>query len=398
MKKTIAKTRLVLMIALSHLLINTSLAQAPQKMTYQSVIRNSSTVLITSTMVGMQISILQGSANGTPVYVETQTPTTNANGLASLEIGNGVIVLGNFSTINWATGPYFIKSETDPTGGNNYTITGTKELLSVPYALFAVNGNTGPQGPIGATGAAGLNGTNGTNGLNGTNGTNGINGVTGATGAAGTNGINGATGATGAAGTNGITGATGATGVVGTNGINGATGVTGAAGTNGINGATGTNGINGATGATGATGSTSYQAIDLSCSGCVSLAELDNSVTNYINNQIAQPHVGIAASFNVTGNGSDYIIGNTADYMGADNSDPVLYLSRGLTYTFVVNAPNHPFRICATQFGPPLVTGVTNNDASNGTITFKVPMDAPANLFYYCTIHSGMNGTLIIVQ
>ena len=331
-------------------------AQAPQKMTYQSVIRNSSTVLITSTMVGMQISILQGSANGTPVYVETQTPTTNANGLASLEIGNGVIVLGNFSTINWATGPYFIKSETDPTGGNNYTITGTKELLSVPYALFAVNGNTGPQGPIGATGAAGLNGTNGTNGLNGTNGTNG------------------------------------------TNGINGVTGATGAAGTNGINGATGTNGINGATGATGATGSTSYQATDIFCSGCVSLAELDNNVINYINNQIAQPHVGIAASFNVTGNGSDYIIGNTADYMGADNSDPVLYLSRGLTYTFVVNAPNHPFRICATQFGPPLVTGVTNNDASNGTITFKVPMDAPANLFYYCTIHSGMNGTLIIVQ
>ena len=343
MKKTIAKTRLVLMIALSHLLINTSFAQAPQKMTYQSVIRNSSTVLITSTMVGMQISILQGSANGTPVYVETQTPTTNANGLASLEIGNGVIVLGNFSTINWATGPYFIKSETDPTGGNNYTITGTKELLSVPYALFAVNGNTGPQGPIGATGAAGLNGTNGTNGLNGTNGTNGING---------------ATGATGAAGINGITGATGATGVAGTNGINGATGATGAAGTNGINGATGATGVTGATGPAGI----------------------------------------IAASFNVTGNGSDYIIGNTADYMGADNSDPVLYLSRGLTYTFVVNAPNHPFRICATQFGPALVTGVTNNDASNGTITFKVPMDAPANLFYYCTIHSGMNGTLIIVQ
>ena len=361
MKKTIAKTRLVLMIALSHLLINTSFAQAPQKMTYQSVIRNSSTVLITSTMVGMQISILQGSANGTPVYVETQTPTTNANGLASLEIGNGVIVLGNFSTINWATGPYFIKSETDPTGGNNYTITGTKELLSVPYALFAVNGNTGPQGPIGATGATGAAGTNGINGATGATGAAGINGITGATGAtgvAGTNGINGATGATGAAGTNGINGATGATGAAGTNGINGATGATGAAGTNGINGATGATGVTGATGPAGI----------------------------------------IAASFNVTGNGSDYIIGNTADYMGADNSDPVLYLSRGLTYTFVVNAPNHPFRICATQFGPALVTGVTNNDASNGTITFKVPMDAPANLFYYCTIHSGMNGTLIIVQ
>jgi hypothetical protein len=145
-------------------------AQAPQKMTYQAVIRNSSSVLITSTMVGMQLSILQGSVNGTPVYVETQIPTTNANGLASLEIGNGVVVLGNFSTINWANGPYFIKSETDPTGGNNYTITGAKELLSVPYALFAVNGNPGPQGPIGATGATGINGAIGPIGLTGPTG------------------------------------------------------------------------------------------------------------------------------------------------------------------------------------------------------------------------------------
>ena len=71
-------------------------AQAPQKMSYQAVIRNSSNVLITSTAIGMQISILQGSANGVAVYVETQTPTTNTNGLVSLEIGSGTIVSGNF--------------------------------------------------------------------------------------------------------------------------------------------------------------------------------------------------------------------------------------------------------------------------------------------------------------
>ena len=118
-------------------------AQAPQKMSYQAVIRNSSNALITSTPVGMKISILQGSPTGTAVYVETQTPSTNANGLVSLEIGTGTVITGTFSAINWAAGPYFIKTETDPTGGTAYTISGTNELMSVPYALFSANAGVG---------------------------------------------------------------------------------------------------------------------------------------------------------------------------------------------------------------------------------------------------------------
>ena len=144
MKKIINKSAHLLIKTLAFLLINTSIfAQAPQKMSYQAVIRNSSNALITSAPVGMQISILQGSSTGTAVYVETQTPSTNANGLASVEIGGGTVVSGNFSAINWANGPYFIKTETDPTGGTAYTITGTNELMSVPYALNAANANVG---------------------------------------------------------------------------------------------------------------------------------------------------------------------------------------------------------------------------------------------------------------
>jgi hypothetical protein len=174
-------------------------AQAPQKMSYQAVIRNSSNALITSTPVGMQISILQGSPTGTAVYVETQTPSTNANGLVSLEIGTGTIVTGTFAGINWAAGPYFIKTETDPTGGTAYTIAGTNELMSVPYALFSANGTpgaTGPQGPIGLTGAQGIPGTNGNDGATGPQGPIGLTGAVGAAGAQGPAGADGQGGVT----------------------------------------------------------------------------------------------------------------------------------------------------------------------------------------------------------
>jgi hypothetical protein len=114
-----------------------SFAQSPDKMSYQAVVRDSGDALVTNQAVGMQISILQTTATGTAVYVETQTPTTNVNGLLTLEIGAGSVVSGDFTTIDWSADSYFIKTETDPTGGSSYTITGTSQLLSVPYALHA---------------------------------------------------------------------------------------------------------------------------------------------------------------------------------------------------------------------------------------------------------------------
>ena len=124
-------------ILLAVFLTATVWAQSPNKMSYQAVIRNSSEALVTNTTVGMKISILQGSARRKAVYVETQSPTTNANGLISIKIGDGTVQSGDFTNIEWANGPYFIKTETDPAGGTDYTITGTSQLLSVPYALHA---------------------------------------------------------------------------------------------------------------------------------------------------------------------------------------------------------------------------------------------------------------------
>ncbi len=112
-------------------------AHVPEKLSYQAVIRDENNQLVRDTNVGMRISILRGSATGTAVYIETHTPMTNANGLVTIEIGTGNVVSGNFSTIDWANDIYFIKTETDPAGGTNYTITGTSQVLSVPYALHA---------------------------------------------------------------------------------------------------------------------------------------------------------------------------------------------------------------------------------------------------------------------
>ena len=108
----------------------------PEKMSYQAVVRDADGQLVSDTAVGMQISILQNTTTGTAVYVEIHTPTSNENGLVSIEIGMGA-TSDDFSSIDWNTGPYFIKTETDLTGGSNYVISGTSQLMSVPYALHA---------------------------------------------------------------------------------------------------------------------------------------------------------------------------------------------------------------------------------------------------------------------
>jgi len=123
-------------IMLLSMLTLSLLAQSPQKMSYQAVLRDADSNIVVEQQVGMQISILQYTIIGTAVYVETQTPTSNENGLISIEIGTGVTI-HDFSLIDWSDGPYFIKTEVDLLGGESYTIIGTSQLLSVPYALYA---------------------------------------------------------------------------------------------------------------------------------------------------------------------------------------------------------------------------------------------------------------------
>jgi Collagen triple helix repeat (20 copies) len=272
------------------------MAQAPEQMSYQAVMRNGNNQLITNGLIGMRISIVQGSPSGAVVYAETQAATTNDNGLLSLEIGNGTVESGTFTTIDWANGPFYIQTEVDPTGGTSYSITSTSSLMSVPYALYAKSSGSstpGPQGPQGIQGIQGVQGAPGTNGTNGTGitattnngdgtftftysdgstfttanltgptgpqGAIGLTGAQGPQGPAGMNGTNGIDGAVGPQGPQGPIGLTGATGPQGPAGNDGATGPQGPIGLTGATGATGPQGPTGLTGATGATGATGPQ-------------------------------------------------------------------------------------------------------------------------------------------
>lgn len=122
-------------------------AQSPQSFKYQAVIRTADGNIINNQSVGLQISILQGSETGTPVYSETWAVETNEFGLINLNIGEG-LSSDDFSMISWGTDNYWVKIETDISGGTNYTEMGTSQLLSVPYSLYAnesgSNGSTSP--------------------------------------------------------------------------------------------------------------------------------------------------------------------------------------------------------------------------------------------------------------
>jgi hypothetical protein len=254
--KTITKTLKALAVML--LLTVAVKAQVPQKFNYQAIARNPSGAELTGQALGIRVSIVDGSPGGTVVYQETHTKTTNNFGLFNLEVGTGTVVTGTFSSIGWGSGPKYIKTEIDPAGGTSYTVAGTSELISVPYAIYSGNstnpGPTGPQGPTGANGGNGADGAVGPTGPQGIQGPQGVQGVTGSQGPAGADGADGATGPAGAQGPAGPAGPQGPAGADGATGANGADGATGPAGAQGPAGPAGPQGPQGPAGADGATG------------------------------------------------------------------------------------------------------------------------------------------------
>jgi hypothetical protein len=229
----------------------------PQGFGYQAVVRDAQGNIISNQPVSMRFSIHTDTPNGPVEFQQTDTVIPNQFGIITVIVGGGTITSGSLDSITWSAGSKFMQVETDITGGVSYSDMGTTQLLSVPYALYAVSsgsstpGPQGPQGVPGPQGVAGLDGITGATGLQGATGADGAQGPQGATGADGAVGAQGATGAQGPAGADGLMGATG---LKGDKGDKGDTGDTGAQGPQGATGAKGDTGADGAVGPQGATG------------------------------------------------------------------------------------------------------------------------------------------------
>ena len=266
-----------------------SFGQAPESFNYQAVVRDAGGLILNNQSVGLKLTIQLGSIGGPAVYTETFASTTNDYGIVNLEIGTGTST-DDFTIIDWANGPFFMETAVDVSGGTNYSVMGTSQLMSVPYALYAktsgngegpagtdgvdgqdgIDGAQGPEGPQGATGNNGINGAPGLqgpigpagdDGIDGDDGIQGLTGATGPQGATGNNGIDGIDGQDGAQGIQGLTGSNGPQGPAGTDGVDGQDGI-GAQGPEGPQGATGNNGINGAPGLQGPIGPAGDDGID----------------------------------------------------------------------------------------------------------------------------------------
>lgn len=138
-------------------------AQLPQAFVYQAVASDIDGI-VANQEINVRSSILQ---EGTAFYVETQTVNTDANGRFSINIGDGQVETGDFGVIPWELGDVSLQLEIDPEGGGNFSNLGESPLLSVPFALFALDGGPGPQGVTGPDGEIGPTGNTGPPGQDG---------------------------------------------------------------------------------------------------------------------------------------------------------------------------------------------------------------------------------------
>lgn len=111
--------------------------QVPQALNYQAVARTATGLIIPAQNVNVRFSVLDGSVNGTALYVENHSTTTNNFGLFTLSIGAGTPVSGTFASIDWGSGDKFLKVEIAADGSSSYQLQGTTQLLSVPFALYS---------------------------------------------------------------------------------------------------------------------------------------------------------------------------------------------------------------------------------------------------------------------
>ena len=116
------------------LLAIVAVAQVPQKMNFQALVRDGSNELVRNKQVGITISVTNSS--NAVFYSEQQTVTTDGNGVAIMVIGDGSPIKGSLSTIDWSNGLYYLQTSID-LGNGTTALSCISPLLSVPYAFYA---------------------------------------------------------------------------------------------------------------------------------------------------------------------------------------------------------------------------------------------------------------------
>ena len=310
-------------------------------------------------------------------------------------------------------------------------------------------GDTGTAGAVGFSGSKGDLGYSGSKGDAGSAGAVGFSGSKGDTGTAGADGSDGAVGFSGSKGDIGYSGSKGDQGTVGFSGSKGDQGIIGYTGSIGFSGSKGDQGVIGYTGSEGnldvavastppgsagigdvwiddATGiqyfymndGNSNQWVELSNQGVVGFTGSSGASTlsALTDVTISTPQKGHTlvydgsgwvqtqtpiSQFVVTANGSSAYRFDGAGFPSTSGDNPTIYLKKGQTYYFRNTTSGHPFRIQSTTRtgGTVYNTGVTDNNASGstGVVIFHVPMSAPATLYYQCSSHGSMVGTITIV-
>ncbi|MBP3763962.1 MAG: hypothetical protein J6I49_08840 [Bacteroidales bacterium] len=131
-------------------------AQAPQGFAYQAVVRDNSGAAVANRTVAVRIALVQGNALGVERYAELHEPATDAAGLFSITVGQGTPLVNSTMelSVDWSAGPWFLKTQVDPDGGQNFILVTTQQLMSVPYALYAANAGGGLEDELAALRAA----------------------------------------------------------------------------------------------------------------------------------------------------------------------------------------------------------------------------------------------------
>lgn len=136
------KTYLWLGMVLAFVTCGLAQSPPPEAFSYITMVSDSNGAPVTNQVIGIRFSILQDSTTGTVVYSETQTATTDDQGVLSTQVGVGIITTGSLGSVDWAAGQHYLRVEVDPAGGSNYSVLSTPQLVSVPYAMYTGTANT----------------------------------------------------------------------------------------------------------------------------------------------------------------------------------------------------------------------------------------------------------------